>query len=65
MSGPVFLPGDDVTLRTIEEEDLEFLQTQINDPRIWRPTGRSTPLNGEGSASSSRTSSVTTMRSTF
>lgn len=47
MPGPAFLPGDDVTLRTIEEEDLEFLHTQINDPAIWRPIGRSKPLNAE------------------
>jgi [ribosomal protein S5]-alanine N-acetyltransferase len=45
MPGPAFLTGDDVTLRTIEEEDLEFLQTQVNDPEIRRPIGRSTPLN--------------------
>ncbi|WP_254522217.1 GNAT family N-acetyltransferase [Natrinema caseinilyticum] len=47
MSGPVFLEGDHTTLRPIEEEDLEFLQAQVNDPRIWRPIGRSRPLNQE------------------
>lgn len=47
MPGPVFLDGDRVTLRPIEEDDLEFLQTQINDPRIWRAIGRSRPVNGE------------------
>ncbi|NKE34252.1 GNAT family N-acetyltransferase [Natronococcus sp. JC468] len=47
MPGPAFLTGDDVTLRTIEEEDLEFLQAQVNDPAIRRPIGRSMPLNAE------------------
>ncbi|QCS43930.1 GNAT family N-acetyltransferase [Natrinema versiforme] len=47
MPGPVFLDGDRVTLRPIEEDDLEFLQTQINDSRIWRAIGRSRPVNGE------------------
>lgn len=47
MPGPVFLEGDRVTLRPIEEEDLEFLQTQVNDPRVWRPIGRSRPINSE------------------
>lgn len=36
MPGPAFLGGDDVALHTIEEEDLEFLQEMINDPRVWR-----------------------------
>ncbi|MFC4544062.1 GNAT family N-acetyltransferase [Halosolutus amylolyticus] len=43
----MFLDGDGVALRTIEEEDLEFLQTQINDPRIWRAIGRSNPVTAE------------------
>ncbi|WP_254527936.1 GNAT family N-acetyltransferase [Natrinema gelatinilyticum] len=47
MPGPVFLEGERSTLRPIEEEDLEFLQAQANDPRIWRPIGRSRPLNLE------------------
>ncbi|MGQ3412477.1 GNAT family N-acetyltransferase [Natrinema sp. LN54] len=47
MPGPVFLDGDRVTLRPIEEDDLEFLQTQINDSRIWRAIGQSRPVNGE------------------
>ncbi|WP_049888082.1 MULTISPECIES: GNAT family N-acetyltransferase [unclassified Natrinema] len=47
MPGPVFLDGDRITLRPIEEEDIEFLQKQVNDPRIWRPIGRSRPMNRE------------------
>jgi RimJ/RimL family protein N-acetyltransferase len=46
MPGPVFVDGDGVSLRTVEEEDVEFLQAQVNDPRIRRPIGRSRPLNG-------------------
>lgn len=34
MPGPVFLQGDTVELRTIEEEDIEFLQGMVNDPRV-------------------------------
>jgi RimJ/RimL family protein N-acetyltransferase len=45
MPGPVFLDGDRVELRTIEEEDLEFLQEAVNDPSVWRPIGSSTPVN--------------------
>lgn len=45
MPGPVFIPGDTVNLRTIEEEDLPFLQEAINDPTIWRGIGRRTPAN--------------------
>ncbi|WP_408959665.1 GNAT family N-acetyltransferase [Natrinema sp. 74] len=47
MPEPVFLEADRVTLRPIEEADLEFLQAQINDPRIWRLIGRSRPMNRE------------------
>ncbi|SEW22934.1 GNAT family N-acetyltransferase [Natrinema salifodinae] len=47
MPGPVFLEGDRITLRPIEEEDLEFLQARINDPRIWRHIGRTRPANRE------------------
>lgn len=45
MPGPVFLAGDNIQLRTVEEEDLPFLHEHITDDRIWRPLGRSTPLN--------------------
>lgn len=45
MADPAFLTGDRVTLRPIEEADLEFLQAKINDPRIWRAIGRSRPVN--------------------
>lgn len=47
MSEPVFLSGDRVDLRPIEADDLEFLQTQVNDPRIWRAIGRSRPINAD------------------
>ncbi|MFC6753412.1 GNAT family N-acetyltransferase [Halorubrum tibetense] len=46
MPGPVFLDGDEVALRTIEEEDLEFLQKHINDSSVWRAIGSSDPVNG-------------------
>lgn len=34
MPGPVFLEGETVELRTIEAEDIDFLQRTINDPRV-------------------------------
>lgn len=46
MPGPVFLEGDRVELRTIEEEDLDFLQEGVNDPSVWRAIGLGTPVNG-------------------
>lgn len=46
MPGPVFLRGDDVTLRTVEEEDLPFLQETINDPEVRQHlAGGRTPIN--------------------
>jgi ribosomal-protein-alanine N-acetyltransferase len=47
MPGPVFLDGERVRLRTIEEGDIEFMQEVNNDPRVWRPWGRPTPKNRE------------------
>lgn len=47
MPGPVFLEGPSVELRTVEEEDLPYLQAQVNDPAIRRPIGRSTPVNAD------------------
>ncbi len=34
MPGPLFREGTDVALRTIEEEDAEFFQKTVNDPRV-------------------------------
>ena len=47
MTDGVFLSGNRVDLRPIEEDDLEFLRREINDPRVWRAIGRSRPVNGE------------------
>ncbi|SDK47037.1 GNAT family N-acetyltransferase [Natronorubrum texcoconense] len=46
MADSVFLSGDRIDLRPIEEDDLGFLQREINDPRIWRAIGRPRPVNG-------------------
>ena len=46
MPGPRFLAGDRVTLHTIEEEDITFLQEMINQPDVRRYLDRSIPLNG-------------------
>jgi RimJ/RimL family protein N-acetyltransferase len=47
MPGPVFAEGDSVTLHTIEEEDIEFLQRGRNHPDIRRPLTDVEPQNGE------------------
>jgi RimJ/RimL family protein N-acetyltransferase len=44
MPGPVFLDGEAVALRTPEEEDIEFLARNINDPRVRRPLAAATPV---------------------
>ena len=36
MPGAVFLEGDKVNLRTVEEEDLEFLRDAVNNPEIGK-----------------------------
>lgn len=46
MPGPAFLHGDRVDLHTIEEEDAEFLQAAINDPRVRRGIGMRGPITG-------------------
>lgn len=47
MPGAVFLRGDSVTLRTIEEEDVEFLRDAINDPEVRKGLTVARPLNAE------------------
>lgn len=47
MPGPVFVEGDSIALRTVEEDDLEFLQARVNDPAIRTPIGRNDPVNYE------------------
>jgi RimJ/RimL family protein N-acetyltransferase len=49
MPGPVFLHTDDdaVALRTVEEEDLPFLQRNWNDPDVRRLLRSPTPRNGK------------------
>ncbi|WP_137287111.1 GNAT family N-acetyltransferase [Halorussus salinisoli] len=45
MPGPVFLEGDEVTLRPPETEDIEFIQRCMNDARVWRPALDIDPTN--------------------
>jgi len=47
MPGPVFIAGDDVDLRTIEQDDLQFIQEAINHPDIRRYAGGDVPYNRE------------------
>ena len=46
MPGAVFLRGDDVTLRTVEEEDVTFLRDAINDPDVRQGLLTAKPFNG-------------------
>lgn len=45
MPGSVFLRSPDVELRTVETEDLDFVQRHINDPDVWQHLGTATPKN--------------------
>ncbi|MDY6764997.1 MAG: GNAT family protein [Halobacteria archaeon] len=45
MAGSKFLEGEKVTLRTVEEEDLEFLRDNVNDPQVRKPIGSRKPYN--------------------
>lgn len=45
MPGAVFLEGDRVELRTIEAEDIEFLQTGMNHPAVRTYAGADIPYN--------------------
>ncbi|MFB6219548.1 MAG: GNAT family N-acetyltransferase [Halobacteriaceae archaeon] len=47
MSGAVYLAGEAVTLRTIEDEDLPFLRDTINDPAVRYYLGDRGPVNLE------------------
>jgi RimJ/RimL family protein N-acetyltransferase len=47
MPGPIFLSGDEVTLRPPEREDFDAIRTWINDPRVWRPALDAKPMNAE------------------
>lgn len=45
MPGPAVLPGERVTLRTVERDDAEFLQRASAEPEIRIPLGNSQPDN--------------------
>ncbi|PSH00297.1 MAG: hypothetical protein BRC28_00240 [Nanohaloarchaea archaeon SW_4_43_9] len=47
MPGAVFLEGEKVNLRTIEEEDIEFLRDGINNPEIREFLTARKPVNLE------------------
>lgn len=46
MPGATFLRGENVTLRTVEEADVEFLRDTINDPEVREGLLTAKPLNG-------------------
>ena len=45
MPGATFLEGDNVELKTIEEEDLELLQEMGNNPELRKYSPGGTPVN--------------------
>ncbi|SDM22907.1 Protein N-acetyltransferase, RimJ/RimL family [Halogranum gelatinilyticum] len=45
MPGPVFLRNETVELRTVESDDLAFVQEHINDPEVWGTLGSAAPKN--------------------
>jgi RimJ/RimL family protein N-acetyltransferase len=45
MPGPLFVEGDGVELRTVEEEDVAFLQEGMNHPAVRRFAGGDLPYN--------------------
>ncbi|WP_435358720.1 GNAT family N-acetyltransferase [Haloarchaeobius sp. DFWS5] len=45
MPGPAFLHGDDVTLNTVEEADIDFLNDHINDAAVRIGLGSADPKN--------------------
>lgn len=45
MAGPTFLESDETDLRTIEEEDLEFLRNGVNHPDVRVYMGNREPQN--------------------
>ncbi|WP_158056898.1 GNAT family N-acetyltransferase [Halorussus halophilus] len=47
MPGAVFLRGADVTLQTVEQEDIEFVQDYVNDPDVRAGLSMSMPINGK------------------
>jgi len=47
MPGPVFIDGDDVTLRPVEREDLDFCQRGLNDPAVRAGLGATDPMTAD------------------
>ncbi|MBS3816844.1 MAG: GNAT family N-acetyltransferase [Candidatus Thermoplasmatota archaeon] len=47
MNGAVFLESEEVKLKTVEEEDIEWMRDNINDPEIRAYTTGRYPLNLE------------------
>lgn len=45
MPGPVFIEGDRIDLRTVEEDDIEFLQEGMNHPTVRQYAGGDLPYN--------------------
>ena len=47
MPRPVFLDGEDVSLRTIDREDLEFCRRWVNDPEVRHGLDASRPVTAD------------------
>lgn len=62
MPGPVFLAGENVSLRTVEEEDLAFVHETVNTPAIWKTMRPSRPYTLEEIRSSFEPESAEAVR---
>lgn len=51
MPGPLFATGDPVSLHTVEEDDLSFVQRGWTDPSLRRPLSIERPMNREALSS--------------
>ncbi len=47
MTGSIFMEDEEIELRTIEEEDIEWMKDNINDPEIRKYTTMRYPTNYE------------------
>jgi RimJ/RimL family protein N-acetyltransferase len=47
MPGPCFIDGDQISLHTLERDDLPFIQAYRNHPEVRRLLGRDRPQNAD------------------
>ncbi len=45
MESDIFISGERIDLRTVEKDDIEFLKSNINDPKVRKDLGQYRPYN--------------------